>query len=1488
MAAKKYYLGLDIGTDSVGFCVTDENYNIIKKHKVIYDGKNTKYYGNHVWGARLFPEAKDASARRTTRETRRRFQRRKWRIVLLQDIFRKGMEKVDPYFFDRLNNSAIHQEDRDILLRQNHLLFNGKEYTDHDFFKRYPTIYHLRLALMNQPDTKFDLREIYLALAHMIKYRGNFLHEGEMNAIGSDANAIIDVFKQIDDIIASIQEEENADDVTSLFTSFNCDKSIADSLLEAFKTLNKSGELSDAMIAAFKLTDLKKGDFRRLAFDLASGKTKKLSALFPDIEIEDEDAKISVDFSSDDFINKVLPNLTQVIGEDRKNLLLKLRELYDTRILANLLKGKDSISKAMVSLYETHKSQLAVLKDLIRRYNPDEYSNFFRKMTIPGKKKGEEVAVENYANYIGFNDNKGKRIRTKHATSQDALYDRIKKILPLDAAVKDGFVEKQEGDRQKLLEIKNSIEGKTYLLRQNSKDNGVLPYQLNLNEMRIILRNQSVYYPFLGEMDKDFNHPETDCYKIESILKFKIPYFVGPLSTKATHNWIVRKTDEKITPWNFHDVIDEEKTAEGFMENLKNYCTYLSNEPTLPKESLIYQMYVLLNEINKWKINGAYISNEDKQYIIEELYLKQKKVSKKSLEECLKRKYKLDVDLTSSGTTEDNQKGITNEDMHATLSSWIAFMDPRAFGRELLTNTKLQEKAEQIIYDITTFENQTLMKKRLKKYSLTESQIKYISALKFEGWARLSRKLLTGLKTDIVNQETGEVSSYSIMDLMWKTNMNFMEILTSKKESDGHTFHTEMPYRYDFMNQVEAINGDLKETIDDIIDHTYTSPMMKRALLQTIKIVEELKTILKIDHFDTYFVESTRSGAEKKRTKSRKKQIEEMYTEAVKKHKAEIDMERLGHLKENLSQKTDGQLKGKKLFLYFMQLGKSVYTGKEISLDELDKNYDIDHIIPQSKVKDDSFINTVLVEKPVNASKDCHYPIPKSIITMEGRNWVKTLNRFNPNLMPKEKMDRILRPESRPLTDSELSGFAQRQLVSTNQSVKAVCEVLKQIDPKGKVVYSKASNVSDFRSVFHLVKSREANDFHHAHDAYLNIVVGNVFNKLFSTGDKTIFRLKKEQSEGTNMSVEYIFRHDARVMFTGTLVWEAKQYTKDSEGHFEEIPESKGTIDLVRKYLSYQDPLVTQMMYTNVGKQGFFNKISIHTAKNADASYPLKATGPFAQKGFESKYGGYSDLTNPYASLVRSEGKKGKHIYSIEFVPTIARMTIGNDEEKMKQYLTEHNGLKNPEVLIEKLLMKTIIEIPYSAENGRKGNVRLGISGKSGNSIICINLSELHIPSEYMRTIKTISKLLGLNSQAGEKVDISSYNNFGNGDIKCTRGSITRDELSKLFDYLVNDVFCRPEYEGIPKLTGTITKLKNTRDSFNQMNTIDQMVILSSMLKLTCCKSAQGNNLSALGNGLPSVCGDIQFSNKLNSNVRIIQTSITGLIERVLFTVPED
>lgn len=48
-----------------------------------------------------------------------------------------------------------------------------------------------------------------------------------------------------------------------------------------------------------------------------------------------------------------------------------------------------------------------------------------------------------------------------------------------------------------------------------------------------------------------------------------------------------------------------------------------------------------------------------------------------------------------------------------------------------------------------------------------------------------------------------------------------------------------------------------------------------------------------------------------------------------------------------------------------------MYTGEKISLDQLfNKNiYDIDHIYPRSKIKDDSIENIVLVKRNINAKK---------------------------------------------------------------------------------------------------------------------------------------------------------------------------------------------------------------------------------------------------------------------------------------------------------------------------------------------------------------------------------------------------------------------------------------------------------------------------------------------------------------------------------------
>ena len=95
-----------------------------------------------------------------------------------------------------------------------------------------------------------------------------------------------------------------------------------------------------------------------------------------------------------------------------------------------------------------------------------------------------------------------------------------------------------------------------------------------------------------------------------------------------------------------------------------------------------------------------------------------------------------------------------------------------------------------------------------------------------------------------------------------------------------------------------------------------------------------------------------------------------------------------------------------------------------------------------------------------------------------------------------EKFKRLTRCE--PLTDDELSDFIARQLVETSQSTKAVAQIFSQMYPDSDIVYVKARNVSVFRNSFDLLKSRAANDLHHAKDAYLNIVVGNVYDVLYT------------------------------------------------------------------------------------------------------------------------------------------------------------------------------------------------------------------------------------------------------------------------------------------------------------------------------------------------------------------------------------------------------
>ena len=83
-------------------------------------------------------------------------------------------------------------------------------------------------------------------------------------------------------------------------------------------------------------------------------------------------------------------------------------------------------------------------------------------------------------------------------------------------------------------------------------------------------------------------------------------------------------------------------------------------------------------------------------------------------------------------------------------------------------------------------------------------------------------------------------------------------------------------------------------------------------------------------------------------------------------------------------------------------------------------------------------------------------------------------------------------------TEQDLAGFISRQLVETHQGTRVMTQILKQVFPDSDVVFPKGSNISEFRNKFKLMKVRNVNDYHHAQDAYLNIVVGNSYDVKFT------------------------------------------------------------------------------------------------------------------------------------------------------------------------------------------------------------------------------------------------------------------------------------------------------------------------------------------------------------------------------------------------------
>lgn len=1331
-----YYLGLELKKDTVAWAVTDKNYNVIRKH------------GKSMWGVRQFTEALDASERRTFRCSRRRLQRRNDRLNTLQELFADEVMKVDPGFFHRMKESRYVAEDKRDLNGEipalPYSLFADKNYTDKDYHKEFPTIYHLRKYLMETEETP-DIRLIYLALHHLMKHRGHFWFEGDVKSVKDFKLS----FKKLLEVM------ENEELAFHIYFDEEKDMQFVEDLLKN-KELNKS-EKKKQIISGLKA----KTECEKAILTLITGGTARLSHVFGQKELDDSD-KPKISFSDSSYTDySVL--LEDILG-DKFIVIDTAKAVYDWSVLTELLKETDSISYAKVQTFEKHKEDLQKLKAFAKKYLSKEE----QKALFSVSEKG----IANYSSYIGMAKvgNKKLELKDKKCSREDFYAYLTKQVL----AKAPDCDEKED----MLMEI--ALE--TFLPKQVTKENSVIPYQIHLYELEAIIKNLEDRVEVLAR-EKD---------KLLQLFKFRIPYYVGPINIVRDENdpkftWAVRLSNEKAYPWNFDEVIDLEASAEAFIQRMTNKCTYLPKEDVLPKDSLIYSRFTVLNELNNLRIDGTKISVELKQDIYNDLFLEKKRVTDKVL-----RNY-----LVSKGIARKNVKiSGFSDDFKNTLGSYHDF-------REKLSEVTLSdEEKEQIVVDVVLFgENKKLLKQRVSKRhpAFSEKQLNAICTMSFKDWGRLSRSFLEDIKAP--NPVTGEV--WNIMDALWETNDNLMQLLSSS---------------YLFAEAVaERMEKKSTQITHKILEELYVSNSVRKQIWQTVQIVKEIQKIMGEAPKRIFLnMEGSEQGNDTRIL--RKFQLLDLYKAYKKDARKWAD---------EINDTPVHEFRRNKLYLYYLQKGKCMYSGEDIALDDLwdDDKYDIDHIYPQSKVMDNRIDNLVLVKKELNECKSDDFPVNKEIQEKMLEFWEELLDN---GLLSKEKHERLTRTDGFEV--EELAAFVQKQVTVKKHSVKETMAILKRMLPNTDVLFAKKDVTSDFCQKFNLMRVKDINDITAAKDAYINIVTGNTYFVKFTENPAYFIMNHPGRSYNLQkMFTRYDVKNDEEV------AWVAEY--KDKEG----------SIATVRHFMAKNDVLVTRKSYEATGK--FYD---LNLLKKGNGQAVIK--GSDERVSDIAKYGGYNSVKGAYFMLVESLDKKGNKMRTIEFVPIYLKSRIEKDKEFALQYLRKERGLINPTIRLEKILMDSLFEVD---------GFRMCLSGRSNDTIRFKGANQLILPEKVQKTMKKVLKFVE---------NASKFKNF-----KITAADRIEDEelleaYDTFLDKLQNTVYKK-------RLSSQIPALIHGRDAFVNLEKEDKCKVLFEILHLFQCNSKM-TNLTLIGG--KAVVGVLSLNYNISKveNIKIINQSITGCYEK--------
>ena len=533
--------------------------------------------------------------------------------------------------------------------------------------------------------------------------------------------------------------------------------------------------------------------------------------------------------------------------------------------------------------------------------------------------------------------------------------------------------------------IKRTTKGKELIKENYLWRSQAVKEQLNLEQLAVVLqkvnaqlKNSDSYLGKISDRSKElyFRHRTVGQYQLEQLLEnphcslknqvfYRQDYmeeFDRIWETQSRFHPEMTPDKKKI----IRDIIIFYQRPLKSQKSLISYCEFEKGRKVCPKSSPVFQEFKIWQMLNNLKVDGEYLDLEYKQLLFRELSIR-KELSKADTLKLLFGKPK---------GHEMNFRKLEGNRTQATLFQayskilLLSGHDEIDFSKsadEIIDKTAAVFSALDISTDILAFdssksgkgmENEPLYRLWHLMYSYTEDNSKtgydsLVSKLHEEfGFTPEYGKILASVTFE---DDYGSLSTKAICRIL-----PFM-----KNGMEYSAACTEAGYRHSqrSLTKDEIENKEYRDRLDILPKNSLRNPVVEKILNQMINVINGV-----IDTYgkpDEIRIELAREL--KKNAAERQKAIDAINKSTKENKEIEEILKRdfgMAHVSRN-------SIIRYKLYMELKDNGfKTLYSNTYIPREDLfSKRFDIEHIIPQSRLFDDSFANKTLESKDINITK---------------------------------------------------------------------------------------------------------------------------------------------------------------------------------------------------------------------------------------------------------------------------------------------------------------------------------------------------------------------------------------------------------------------------------------------------------------------------------------------------------------------------------------